>query len=203
MSEPSGVLLLLLQLLYPATSPQLKDYAVTFELVTAYDKYMIDVKSLLPYLNETLLEKDAFSKHPLEVYSLAWKLDLQNVALEASRYLHESDLKSAYVQSHILSRTQDYTALTALWDLRERRHIGLDNFIQQMPLATFSKSFKAVTLNCSHHISRMRQPPRHDYHRNGRYPIQGTTGPGETFPISSGGSRDDGSSQTAQNTGLY
>lgn len=136
-SEAADVLQTLLLLLYPATTPQIRSYELAFALISAYDKYIINVDSLRPFLFSNLMSDKAFETNALAVYGLAWRMGLREEAMRASRYIHAQNIKKPEVQNDLISRTGQVAALVALWDLRQRREVALDAFIEALPLDTY------------------------------------------------------------------
>lgn len=135
-SESSAVLHAMLKLFYPTPVMEIASYPVAFGLIQAFDKYIVPIKGLYPFLKDFLTEKTIQSS-PLESYALAWRLGWREKAELASRYLHERKLTDAGLQTYVLSHAGDVGALTALWDLRLRREQALGRFLQDLPLATY------------------------------------------------------------------
>ncbi|KAG8868833.1 hypothetical protein FRB97_001885 [Tulasnella sp. 331] len=133
-SETSTTLYTLLLLLYPATVVQISSYDLVVEVIEAYDKYDINIKSLHPFLHDTLLSEDGLASNPLGVYAVAWRLGMREEAQKASRYLHSVNLNDTTVKDDLLSRSGDLEALLELWDLRVRRERALDEIVGAAPL---------------------------------------------------------------------
>ncbi|KAG8900948.1 hypothetical protein FRC01_009990, partial [Tulasnella sp. 417] len=142
LSEPSTTLLPLFRLLYPISKDQIPTFDLALVLVLTYDKYDIDVGTLVPYLAD-LLSEPSFQKHPLEAYGLAWRLKKGPVVEAASRYLHRVDLEKKETKDKLLHHSGDFGSLLALHELRYRRELALDDFISGLPLESFRCTYHA------------------------------------------------------------
>jgi len=136
-SEPSSTLTTLLLLLYPARVVTIDSHDLAVEVIKAYDKYDIDIQSLKPFLHDGLLSAEGLQSDPLGVYAIAWRLGMKEEALNASRYLHTTNLNDERVKRDLIARSGDLNALLSLWDLRVRREMALDGIVQAVQLHTF------------------------------------------------------------------
>ncbi|KIO20629.1 hypothetical protein M407DRAFT_29738 [Tulasnella calospora MUT 4182] len=134
--EPSTTLLPLFRLLYPVPKDQIPTFDLALDLVLAYDKYDIDVSSLVPYLAD-LLSEASLQKHPLEAYGLAWRLEKGPIVETASRYVHQVELEKKETKDKLLQYSGDFGSLLALHELRYRRELALDDFISRLPLGDY------------------------------------------------------------------
>ncbi|KAG9018312.1 hypothetical protein FRB95_004624 [Tulasnella sp. JGI-2019a] len=135
-SETSTTLSTLLLLLYPATVVRIPNYDLAVEVIKAYDKYDINIDSLHPFLHDALISEEGLASNPLGVYALAWRLNMQEEAQKASRYLHSVDLNDEAVKQDLVSQSGDLSALLALWDLRVRRGRALDGIVGAIGFAS-------------------------------------------------------------------
>lgn len=137
LTESSDVVLFILQMVHPQTTPRVTSLELPFELLVAFDKYMIDLALLRQHVSPSMkLTAHHTELYRVKVYALAWRLGMQEEAVEASRYLHHTELTGS-AKSTILERAQDLEALLALWDLRQRREEALDGFIEAIPWSTY------------------------------------------------------------------
>ncbi|KAG8908619.1 hypothetical protein FRB99_004907 [Tulasnella sp. 403] len=137
LTESSDTVLAMLQLFYPSTSPQIKSCKLAFDLINAADKYMLELSSLRPFLSEVFLDVETLKTNPLAVYALAWKLGMKQEAEKASRYLHSTELEGNWNKNYLLSTAGDANALLALWELRHRRELALDSFLESIPFSSY------------------------------------------------------------------
>jgi len=136
-SETSSTLTTLFLLLYPARVVTIDSHDLAVEVIKAYDKYDIDIHSLKPYLHDGLLSAEGLQSDPLGVYAIAWRLCMKEEALNASRYLHNTDLNDESVKRDLIARAGDLDALLSLWDLRLRREMALDGLVEAVQLYAF------------------------------------------------------------------
>ncbi|KAG8908636.1 hypothetical protein FRB99_004924 [Tulasnella sp. 403] len=136
-SEAPDVMQALLAMLYPTTAPHIPSHSLAFQLVEACNKYEI------PILRLTLFARDLFSpeelrQHPLELYALAWVLNMEREAKIASRYTHNADLLDRTVVNKLqrlsMQSTRPHLALLQLRALRDEK---VDDLLQQVKPQTF------------------------------------------------------------------
>lgn len=135
-SEPSNTLPHLFRLIYPIEKQQIMEFDVALQLVEAYDKYVIDLSSLVPYLAD-LLSGSSIQAKPVEAYGLTWRLKKGDAVATASRYLHQVALDSRESKDQILLYAGDFNSLLALHDLRHRRELALDRFMTTLPISLY------------------------------------------------------------------
>jgi len=138
LTEPSHILHPLLKLFYPVAGPVIDSHILAFDIITACEKYMVNVMILRPHLT-CLMTEEMLKQHGIEVYSLAWRLRMKEEAQMASRYLHglSKNLFDKANVSYLLSKTQDMEAFTALCDLQYRREYALDEVLNNANLAAY------------------------------------------------------------------
>ncbi|KAG8915419.1 hypothetical protein FRC01_003668 [Tulasnella sp. 417] len=136
LSEPSTTLLHLFRLLYPIAKQQIVEFDLALELAEAYDKYDIDLSSLVPYLAD-LFSENSLQAKPVEAFGLAWRLRKGDAVSMASRYLHQTALESREIKDRILRYSADVEALLALHGLRHRRELALDKFMAALPISLY------------------------------------------------------------------
>lgn len=136
LSEPSATLTHLFRLLYPIRKQQIGEFDLELKLVEAYDKYDIDLSSLVPYVANLFWGSSIHAKS-LEAYGLAWRLKKGNAVSTASRYLHQITLESRETKDRILQYSRDFNSLLALHDLRHRRELALDTFMTTLPKSSY------------------------------------------------------------------
>lgn len=124
----------LLELLYPQEPPNIASYDLAVKLIAACDKYFIDVMRLRYFLYNILASPGAPEKDPLSVYAICWRLRLEQETKTASRYTHHIDITQPTVKADLIRRAGSINALLALWDLRLRREMQLENAIRRIGL---------------------------------------------------------------------
>ncbi|KAG9002252.1 hypothetical protein FRB90_011419 [Tulasnella sp. 427] len=133
LSELSSVLEPLLQLMYPISKSQITSFDLALKLAISYEKYKIDVSTLMPYLNE-LLSGTLAQGNPIETYGLAWRLKKSEIVAAASRRLHLISLEKKETKDKLLQYSGHYNSIIALHELAHRRELALDDFISNLPL---------------------------------------------------------------------
>lgn len=127
-AESPETLEALLTMIYPIGIPEITDYQSAAALVTACDKYDMDLtrlKFILRGLN-IFTSPDVLSKDGLSMYALAWKLGMEGEAKVASRYTHTINLHDPKVINELLELSGGMQAFIALLEMRKRREEALD-----------------------------------------------------------------------------
>ncbi|KAG8911599.1 hypothetical protein FRC01_005626 [Tulasnella sp. 417] len=136
LTESSDVVHNLLLHIHPTTTPYIDKFALALSLLDACDKYLIDHRGFLPHLARTF-QCPWFRQSEgvtLDAYCLAWRLNMRERSQRLSRYLHGLDLTRPGLHQEISKKAGDVGALLALWDLRHRREVAIDPFIEQLPI---------------------------------------------------------------------
>lgn len=136
LTEPSTTLLHLFHFLYPISKCQIVVFDLALKLVEAYDKYDIDLSNLVPYFAD-LLSGSSLQRNPIEAYGLAWRLKKGETVSMASRYLHHTALEKREIRDQAMRYSGDVNALLALYNLRHRRELALDDFITALPISIY------------------------------------------------------------------
>lgn len=112
----------LLILLYPTSVPNNLGVQGAIKLASAYDKYFIPKDRLRLSIGTLYSSKKALKDHPLELYKLAWDLEMKPEAKTASRFTHCIPFKDLYQRLPL-------DLLEQLLELRRRREEALDDLI--------------------------------------------------------------------------
>ncbi|KAG9018311.1 hypothetical protein FRB95_004625 [Tulasnella sp. JGI-2019a] len=119
------------------------------EMINMFDKYDIktDSSSLRAFLQSvTALPERATVTEALGAYAMAWRLNLKEDALRASRYLHLVDLHDENIIQNLLKWSGSVHAMLALWDLRVRREEAIHAILEVIPPSS---------ITCSNHRQRV------------------------------------------------
>lgn len=128
--EDAETIYTLLVMLYPMEPPTIASYDLAVKLVVACDKYFVNVLRLRAFLYDVLSSPAALEADPMGVYALCWRLGMEDEAKKASRYTHEIDIKDTQVKSNLIQRSGTINSLLALWDLRLRREVALEDLVK-------------------------------------------------------------------------
>ncbi|KIO24826.1 hypothetical protein M407DRAFT_25787 [Tulasnella calospora MUT 4182] len=122
MQEDAETIHNLLVLLYPTSLLGTLGVQATIKLVKAYDKYLIPKDRLLLSVVALYNTKSALEASPIELYRMAWELEMMEEAKIASRYMHGIPFKDLHAALPL-------EPLEKLLDLRRRREEELDSLI--------------------------------------------------------------------------
>ncbi|KAG9007162.1 hypothetical protein FRB90_009501 [Tulasnella sp. 427] len=125
MGEDAETILNLLLLLYPPSMPSQLGVHAALKLADAHDKYMIPKNRLCTVVRAYYWSRPVLEASPLELYNLAWKLDMKEEARVSSRYTHRVPLKD-------LCASLSAEPLEKLLDLRRRREEILDYVVAHL-----------------------------------------------------------------------
>ncbi|KIO24819.1 glycoside hydrolase family 16 protein [Tulasnella calospora MUT 4182] len=112
----------LLLLLYPTSFPDKLEVQEAIKLAKVYDKYLIPKTRLRLAIGPLYNSRSTLENSPLELYRLAWELEMMSEAAIASRFTHKIAFKDLYIALPM-------EAFEKLLDLRKRREEGLDGLI--------------------------------------------------------------------------
>lgn len=105
----------------------------------ACDKYLINHQGFALHFGRILHSfwSRGSEADMLDAYCLAWRLNMRERAQNSSQYLHALDLARPGLRQEIEKKAHDVGALLALWDLRYRREVAVDSFIERLPLELY------------------------------------------------------------------
>ncbi|KIO24832.1 hypothetical protein M407DRAFT_25793 [Tulasnella calospora MUT 4182] len=122
MQEDAETIHNLLVLLYPTSVPKELGVQAAIKLAKTYDKYLIPKDRLRLSVGLLYNSESTLKTSPIELYRLAWELEMMLEAKIASRYTH----KIPFEQLHA---TLPLKPLEELLNLRRRREEALDSLI--------------------------------------------------------------------------
>ncbi|KAG8921400.1 hypothetical protein FRC01_000267 [Tulasnella sp. 417] len=122
LTEDAETIQNLLLLLYPTSFPDKLEVQAAIKLAKVYDKYLIPKERLLVAIRLLYSSRPALKNNGLELYRLAWELEMMPEAMIASRFTHKVDFKDLYTALPM-------GPFMKLLDMRKRREECLDTLI--------------------------------------------------------------------------
>ncbi|KIO24829.1 hypothetical protein M407DRAFT_25790 [Tulasnella calospora MUT 4182] len=122
MQEDAETIHNLLVLLYPTSLLKNLGAKAAIKLAKAYDKYLIPKDRLLLSVAPLYNSKSALKASPVELYWMAWELEMMEEAKTASRYTHGIPFEDLHAALPL-------EPLKRILDLRRRREEELDSLI--------------------------------------------------------------------------
>lgn len=135
-AENSTTLLGLLRSIYPPSDADLDigDIALIRGVYTAHVKYDIPVSKMDATIDRMFapIPNGLLSNRGIELYALAWRLELKERIPLAAKYTHQTDIFDVGIAAALVEEAGSLEALLALMKLRSRREAALVKLIETL-----------------------------------------------------------------------
>ncbi|KAG8908643.1 hypothetical protein FRB99_004931 [Tulasnella sp. 403] len=131
-TETAEAIQVLLKIFYPLETVQIKSVDLVIALVDACEKYELPISRVMAasqYVFQNLGSYDIGDI--IKVHTLTWRLNMEEEAKRASRYMHHVDLTKVATVQKLITPSGNLLPLVQLYDLRTRREHNIRYIMRQ------------------------------------------------------------------------